>query len=90
MPLPFIFVALAVGAGTVGTVKTIEGLDDMFTFGADYFGKIEADAWDYDAGYDAGYDVGVDADINSSIVNFNNGLENWIVPAIIIVLLFGV
>ena len=29
MPLPFIFVALAVGAGTVGTVKTIEGLDDM-------------------------------------------------------------
>ena len=31
MPLPFLFVALAVGAGTVGTVKAVEGLDDLST-----------------------------------------------------------
>ena len=62
-----------------------EGQDDMFDNGSVAYGYTPDSSYDYDIGYDAGSQVNV----NAGTINFMESFENWIVPAIVVVILLG-
>jgi len=61
----------------------------FFQYGADFNGYEQSDGFDYSEGYDQGVNDSFGSSVEDSIIQFNNGFDTWIVPAIIIVILLG-
>lgn len=66
-----------------------DGQDDMFAQGSTNFGYNVVDAFDYDLGYNTGYDDAIDEPVEASSIQFMEDFKNWILPALLLVILVG-
>jgi hypothetical protein len=67
-----------------------KGQDDMDTYGGVIYGyDTDNDGYPNTNDYFIGFNHAQDISVNESIINFNNGLQKWIVPAIITVMTLG-
>lgn len=62
-----------------------QGREDIFLNGSDFYSYNEENSYDYNVGYG----VASSESVNSAIIQFLNGFDTWIIPAIILTMIFG-